>query len=540
MTKLFLSANSRNFGGERTRPHHSNLFIGIFYLFAFAAILSLAEITDAKTFDVANPSQLDAAIKNARPGDVIRLADGNWRDTVINFEAQATSEHPVTLRARTPGKVLLTGKSKLRLNSPFLVVDGLFFRDGSSENGSPVIDFRSHHGRVTNTAIVDFNPPADAEGRGYHWVFFTGHDNRLDHSLFAGKNNRSPVVANGCCESRYNRVDNCYFRDIKYVPQNGREIIQVMGVGRSDQYGQDGAFFVIERNLFERAHGEAAEIISIKSNFNVVRYNTIRATRGGITARSGYANIIEGNFIFGDGVEGAAGIRVQGHNQRVVNNYIEGVGNGLMLHTGEHLFSQGCTLDSLTPQFEPLKRDEAECGYVVHYGQVRDSLFAHNTFVNNTGIDIEIGIQYKSGFPQQQMVRIPENNTFVNNLIYKPAGGTAIKTQAPDNRPPLDRLAFHPNRFKGNIIFNGKLEINSPSSDRNGFIFANPKMTRSNGLFRPTGNSSAINAAVETPVNDDIDGQPRNKPDIGADEASRQPVKRKPLTPRDVGPLWMR
>lgn len=500
-----------------------------------------SNVAQAKTFNVANLAELSAAMKDALPGDVIALADGAWRDAVINFSAQATAERPVTLRAHTPGKVFLTGASKLSLNSPFLVVDGLFFKDGSSEDGSPVIAFKSRHGRVTNTAIVNFNP---ASGQANSWVLFDGEHNRLDHCFFEGKNNRGPLVANSCCQSRHHRVETCYIKDIVYVAENGREIIQVQGVGRSDHYGKDGAFFIIEGNLFERADGEGAEIISIKSNFNIIRYNTIRATRGGITARSGYATTIEGNFIFGDGVKGASGIRVQGHNQRVVNNYIEGVGSGLALHSGEHLLADDCKLDFLTQDFKPLKRDEAACGHVVRYGQARDSLFAHNTFVNNTGVDIELGIGYKSRWPEQQMARLPENNIFANNLIYKPAGGTAVSAQAQDNSAPLDRLTFRPNQFQANIVFGDALKINSPASSGSGFISADPKLVRTDGLFRPTSGSPAINAAVGDYVKDDVDGQPRGKSDIGTDiganEFSNKPVRRRPLTPRDVGPSWMK
>lgn len=50
--------------------------------------------------------------------------------------------------------------------------------------------------------------------------------------------------------------------------------------------------------------------------------------------------------------------------------------------------------------------------------------------------------------------------------------------------------------------------------------------------------SKAIDAAVGSfPfVTDDISGQPRMKPDVGADELSDAPETRRPLTPADVGP----
>jgi hypothetical protein len=49
----------------------------------------------------------------------------------------------------------------------------------------------------------------------------------------------------------------------------------------------------------------------------------------------------------------------------------------------------------------------------------------------------------------------------------------------------------------------------------------------------------AINIAVGDYAKDDLNGQPRNEPDIGADEFSSNAVGRRPLTPRDVGPSWM-
>lgn len=513
--------------------NHSNLFV----LAAISSFL-LAASANGKTIEVSNIPELEAAIKSSEPGDSILMSAGEWRNAVINFNAKATEQRPTFLRAKIPGKVVLTGKAKLQLNSPYLVVDGLVFRDGSSNDGEPVIDFRSHHGQVTNTAIINYNPTDPAVR--YHWVYFTGSNNRLDHSLFEGKNNRNPVVANGCCESRRNRVDNCYFKDIAFVPENGREIIQVQGIGRSDQYTQDGAFFEIERNLFERADGEGAEIISIKSNFNVVRYNTIRASRGGITLRNGYANRVESNYIFGEGKSGTSGIRVQGARQLILNNYIEGVVNGLMLHTGEELFTRGCITDYLTIDFIPLKRPEAPCGYVVRYAQVRNGVFSNNTFINLSGVDIFVGIDYKNGWPQQQMVRIPEQNVFANNLIYKPAGGTAIITQTPDRKPPFNRLTFAPNHFITNLVFGGELLLGRPSVSL-GFITKDPLLSRVGGVFRAKKGSPAIDTARGAGTTEDIEGQRRSsQPDIGADEVSNERAARGPLKPEDVGPVWMR
>jgi len=181
---------------------------------------------------------------------------------------------------------------------------------------------------------------------------------------------------------------------------------------------------------------------------------------------------------------------------------------------------------------------------VVRYGQVREGLFAHNTFVNNSGIDIYVGINYKSGWPQQQMVRIPEANVFVNNLIYKPSGGPAITTQIADTKPPFNKLTFKPNQFLFNLVFGGELAI-AESAVSLGFIRKDPLLTNVDGMFRPGPRSPAKDAGPAIPsvfhgVFDDIEGQRRSRPDIGADELSPDRATRRPLTPNDVGPSWIR
>ncbi|MGY0565304.1 MAG: chondroitinase-B domain-containing protein, partial [Paraglaciecola chathamensis] len=64
---------------------------------------------------VKTPEAYDQALKKAKPGDDIILANGTWRDFEVLFEAKGNENKPITLRGQTPGKVFLTGQSKLRL-----------------------------------------------------------------------------------------------------------------------------------------------------------------------------------------------------------------------------------------------------------------------------------------------------------------------------------------------------------------------------------------------------------------------------------------
>ena len=501
------------------QKNSTSILIGLFLLFFI--INSLAQ--NSKELLVKNISELNSAISSAKPGHVIVMKDGNWKNTEINFNSNASATAPVTLRAQTPGKVLLSGMSTLTFSTPYLIVDGLVFRRGAIESGS-VITFKSDNCRITNTIIKDYNPTNFQTA--YYWVYFEGSNNRMDHCLFKGKNNMNPIVQNHEENARYNKVDSCLVKDIPYIRKaNGREIFRIFGYGHADQTGDDGAFFTLEYNLFTRADGEGTEIVSLKSNNNIVRYNTVIASRGGLVGRRGKNNTFEGNFIFGQGQEGTTGIRVAGSNHRVFNNYIADVAeDGIRLITGEYYDK------SLTKNFAPKKKE------LPKYLQVKDGYFAYNTIVNCGGNGIDIGFAYMNHWPDLQMVLLPDNNRFVNNVVFN-CKGNSINVAVQDKNPLLDIFKFKPTKFESNIIWGSKMNVSIPE----GVKYLNPKFKVSNdNLYRPDKNSPLINKAVESEVKIDMDGQNRNKPsDIGADEISSDKIITHPLKASDVGPKWL-
>ena len=472
---------------------------------------------------VSNINELNSAIASAMPGQVIVLKDGIWKNTVINFNSTANASAPITLRAQTPGKVVLSGNSTLTFSTPYLVVDGLVFESGFIEGGS-VITFQSDNCRFTNSAIINYNP--DDFKTAYYWVYFQGSHNRMDHCYFTGKNNMKPVVQNFEENARYNQVDSCWVKDIPYVKHaNGREIFRIYGYGHADQTGDDGAYFTIEYNLFDHSNGEGKEIISLKSNHNIVRYNTVIASRGGLVGRRGKNNSFEGNFIFGQGQDGTSGIRVAGSNHRVINNYIADVAeDGLQLITGEYYEK------SLTSHFAAKKKD------LPLNQQVENGYFANNTIINCGGFGIDIGFKYQSLWPDFQMILLPENNRIVNNVVFN-CTANSINIAEQDKNPPLDIFQFKPNVFEGNIIWGSKMNVSIPE----GVKLLNPKFTVSKeGLFRPDKNSPLINSGVVSDVKIDMEGQKRtNQKGIGADEISSEKIINHTLKATEVGPKWM-
>ena len=254
----------------------------------WCAILAFALVQGAvfgDTISIPGPEQLKS-LDVAKPGDVVILKNGTWRNACIVVSNGGTAEKPLLIRAETAGKLILSGSSSLRIAAPHVIVDGLSFSKGSLEGGA-VIQFNSHHGTVRNTAIIDYNPGAFETG--YYWIFFNGDDKLVDQCFFKGKNNLEPLIGNGLADSRRNAVKHSYFKDIPYAKHNGREIFRIWGAGKLDEddADADGAYFTIEENLFDHADGEGKEIISLKSNHNQVLRNTILSTRGGITIRRG-------------------------------------------------------------------------------------------------------------------------------------------------------------------------------------------------------------------------------------------------------------
>ena len=138
---------------------------------------------------VSNVSEINSVLATIQPGDSIVMKDGVWIDSKIIFTANGNLENSIYLTAETPGKVVLTGTSTLRIAGDYLVVEGLFFKDGHSSSGA-VVEFRnsgieSNYSRLTNCAIVNYNP-AD-KNTDYKWISLYGTHNRVDHCYIQGQ-----------------------------------------------------------------------------------------------------------------------------------------------------------------------------------------------------------------------------------------------------------------------------------------------------------------------------------------------------------------
>ncbi len=290
-------------------------------------VLLLPWMVAAAELPVANAAALEQALKEARPGDTILLAEGEWRDVVLRCEAEGTEQAPITLRAAVPGKTIFTGKSGLRLGGRHLVVDGLWFRNPDPDVGD-TIEFRldakhpAEHCRLTQCAITLDPGQAARDARESRWLGLYGGHNRVDHCYLAGKvtQGATAVVWLGAGQAARHRLDHNHFGPRERLGKNGGETIRV----GDSKTSMTQAACVIENNLFERCNGEA-ECVSNKSCGNQYRRNVFLEVSGALTLRHGNGCLVEANVFLGNGASGTGGIRIIGEDHVVRGNHLQGL-----------------------------------------------------------------------------------------------------------------------------------------------------------------------------------------------------------------------
>lgn len=419
---------------------------------------------------VRSAEELQEAFEKASPGDVIVMQDGIWKDINILVKGKGTKEKPITLKAQTLGKVIISGNSTLRLSGEYLIVDGLHFKDGGTTVGYLIL-FRdekrqpAHHSRITNIVVSEFNRPAD--GKSDVWVNLFGMYNRVDHCYFHGKTSPGRIMTvwrPTDAEDRH-QIDHNYFKDVPLLGKNGAEAI---GVGASNTSLSD-SYTTIEYNLFENCNGEG-ELLSIKSGQNTIRYNTVIQSQGSISLRHGNNNRVEGNFILGRQVRYTGGIRIMGEGHIIRNNYIQGLrGRRPALSLIEGL------------------EDSPLHGYL----QIKNALIEENTLVDNE-VNLVVGELYN--IEKRQIM--PIMNSVVKNNVIVGMNETS---------PNLIRVLDEPvdMTYDGNVVYHGILT----NMDQPGIRIENPNLKiGTDGLYHYEGGS---------PFKGNIIGRPLDKSEVG-------------------------
>lgn len=390
------------------------------------------------TIHVNNSSELIDAAKNAKSGDHIIIKNGVYKDVAIKFIGEGTEDNPINLSAETAGQVFLEGTSSLEISGNYLHVDGLFFRNGYSLKDN-VIAFRTgtkkvaNNSSVRNCVILDYN--SLERDQDNLWVQFYGKHNILQNCYLAGKTNGGPTVRvdlKGNQSIRnYHKIVNNHFGP---RPRKGGARGETIQLGSSFT-SMSPSNTLIASNLFEECNGEV-EIISSKTNFNIIKNNVFYKSEGSVVTRHGNYVTIDGNYFIGDGINDQfGGIRIINTGHWVTNNLFYKI-------KGKNFRSPIAIMNGIPKS--PLNR----------YNQVTDVVVAYNTFVDSDSpfqFGVGTNIAQAAVLPKSEIRSArPLRTEVVNNVIYNSKG---------DANPIIEHDKADGVTFKSNIIDNNGVEI---------------------------------------------------------------------------------
>ena len=415
-----------------------------YYLAALLVAFSVAGFS--KEYRIKSAADLSAL--PLKPGDKVILKNGNWKDQELNFKGQGTPEKPIILQAEDPQKLFLSGRSSLKIDGKWLLVDGLNFRDGFT-TGQDVILFSSESSncRLTNSTVVGFNPKDSATG--YTYASLYGDHNRVDHCYFEGKTNTGPTLVVWLSNKpNYHQIDHNYFGPRPDFGGNGGETIRI---GTSDWSMYD-SFTKVDSNVFARCNGET-EIVSVKSCRNTISNNLFFESVGTLTLRHGNFNEVFGNVFIGNKVNDTGGIRIIGENHRVYNNYLQGL-------TGTGLRAAISVMDGLP---NPI---------LTSHWQVKNA-----TVLANTIVDCKEAFSIGAG-KNSERVLAPQKVIIANNLV-RPGG---IVVSLVDSSAEVS--------YKGNMLDSSSgTTINTVHMVYSGFVKVDAQLRQTGEIWSPEKNS---------------------------------------------------
>ena len=406
--------------------------------YAVLLLISCGRNSNPQGIYVKDMDELNKAISQATPGAEIILANGVWKDIQIKFYAIGTEEDPITLRAETPGEVIIQGQSDLKLGGEYLVVDGLYFTNGSSPSQSVIQfyinnDSLANNSRVTNCVIKDFNKPQKNEQD--LWVLFKGRYNQLDHNYLAGKSNRGPTVRvdidGNQSIKNYHKIINNHFGPRPPKGGPSAETIQLGNYSTSISPSHT----LVAHNFFERCSGEV-EVISSKTNYNEFRNNVFYKSEGSLVTRHGNYCIVDSNYFIGDeNSPQIGGVRLIGTGHWVTNNYFYKL--------------RGSAFRGPLAVMNGIRRSALN-----RYIQVTDVVVAYNTWVaceSPWQFGVGSNVDQKDVLPPSEIrSETPIRTIVANNVIYNSEG---------DANPIVRYDSINGIDFKNNVINNQGVEF---------------------------------------------------------------------------------
>jgi chondroitin B lyase len=290
------------------------------------------QFSNAATFTVNSVQALSSRLTSLVAGDTLLLDDGEYNNLSLIATKSGAFNQPIIIAAKNPGKVFITGDSKVELRGQYIIIKDLYFKNGSrnpnqwTTHGPGIIAIYNSYNRVTGCVFNNF----DSVNSAYITTSLAADGSvprycRIDHCVFVGKrtldqvinlNNGSEAIKDGSYSgpAMYHRIDHCYFSNPKKIGNAG-------GAIRIGYYRYDIGRCLVDSNLFQRQDSEP-EIVTSKSQENVFYANTIVNSQGTLNFRHGDKQVALNNFFIStDDKYGYGGMFIWGSNHIIANNY---------------------------------------------------------------------------------------------------------------------------------------------------------------------------------------------------------------------------
>jgi len=429
--------------------------ISIAKLLAVVFLIAVSKIgAYSANIDISSYDELKEKFVASVPGDVFILADGVYDGEPLQLESKGTKGQPIIIRSEQMHGAKIG--MELQLRGSYIHLEGCEFVD----NGWINIEGK---GIKMSRCLIN-----NSKARKWVRVLPGSMEIEIGYNQFENKQSN---IGNRSCQlmqvvvlnqNERHHIHHNLFKDIPKGTENngnGYETLQLITDKNPFNPSPGDCNSIIENNLFIRANGEA-EIISVKSNGNMIRNNTFRACQGGLVLRHGHGNVATANMVFADGETRSSGIRIQGRDQVVANNYFEGLGGyGIAMMDG--------TPDDL-------------------YVRVERGVLAFNTFINCNKV-LEIGLNHSkhpNGTP-------PMDCSIIGNIFYD----SEDKKQKSTHPYVVLVQNDEPEKFiwEGNIAFGRKTNTGP------GIKIADPKLTfKKQGIAVATKDTPAVQHSLSS------------------------------------------
>ncbi len=494
-----------NYNQPTKRIFSTSLFV---LLCGFAINILTSVSVNATTTTVSSVAALQTAINNAVAGDVLVLADGTYLNNTLSI-----SKSNIIVKAATSGGVFLNGTNAITISGSNVTFSGFQFTSGFpfGSLNKVVISVTGNYVLVTRLNFSGYNASKYINLQGqYDEISYCNFENKPVTSISASETgNMIHIAQRADLTPNYAKISYCSFQKMLGSGGDyGNECIRIT----NHEIAEPGSYkskTIVEYCYFTDTGLGDSEAISVKSDNNILRYNTMVDNQlANFCFRYGDDNVAYGNFFKNSG-----GIRIkEANNIHCYNNYFENCGDGTVS--------------------APIKFAYDNTSVVSHLNYLN---FVNNTIVGGSSIELDTYSATNNG-------NIPittfTNNTFANN-IFKYATGSIFSGSTTG-------ISWAGNFRKGT------LGISTPSS---GMANTDPLLAlNTQGYYELPSNSPAINASstsypsilnigyIETDPSllFDISGQARvGIKDVGCDEYSTAATTNHPLTLAEVGPDYL-